>query len=238
MDDATYCGTGCTPTNEAEELRDAYLEENKLPETSQEFSISQATVPTLTLECLGYHHWLNKYVYDPAASGTVQIPTKLKAILAADPNAIFSTNYNNIADAAAYLLLVPAAEEQIRFAKAIIDEMVAMGDANDNRTFFAIYEDREAHYSAIPTEVEYYHYVTRQPTQISNIDNNPVMPWQVRPGKWMTMPDFLPGFKGPAELRFDPRNVLIESVTYQSPLELTLNGKKVSKVSQLLAKRG
>lgn len=237
MDDATYCGASCTPDNEAEEIRDAYLADMAWPETSQQLTIGDAGSPSLTVECVGYYRLLEKYVYESTTLNTVQIPTKLQSILAFDPNSIFSTDYSNIATAAAYLLLVPAYEGENRFAKAIIDEMVAMGDANDNRTYFAIYEGRKAYYSAIPTTVEYSHYVLARDQDVY-YNQRRLKPWEVRPAHWMRIPDLLIGRRQETELRKDPRNMLIESVEYTAPYTIAINGKKVNKVSQLLAKRG
>lgn len=238
MDDATYCGDGCVPENEAEELRDAYLAEYKNPETSHTISPSQGGEVSLTLNCLGYIEWLSHYVYNKESDLTVQVPTKIMQVLAADPNSMFSTDYKYISSTASYLVLTPELENQNKMAKSVIDEMVALGDANDNRTLFGIYNDRKAHYSAIPTEVEYQMQVQSRDMKIFSTGQNIVQPWNVSAGKWIRLIDFMPGRVLPSELRLDPRNVFIETVRYDAPYGLQVQGSRVSTVKQLMAKRG
>ena len=62
--------------------------------------------------------------------------------------------------------------------------------------------------------------------------------WDVTAGKWLMFPDFLAGRGSASILRDDPRNLFIESASYQAPWFLTLGGAKVGKLAQLLAKQG
>lgn len=238
VDDTTYCGVGCTPDNEAEAVRDAYLQENKYPETKESINIESTSVPKITINCVGWVEFLNKYVYNNDEALSVQIPTKLRNILAADPNNIFSTNYDYIEDSAALLWLVNSYEDQNKMAWAIIQEELALGDANDNRTIFGIYEDRLAHFSAIPSEIEYIHRITNSKPSIEMLNGTYVDPWDVRPGKWTLLADFMVGRPFPSVMRADPRNLFIESVSYTMPFGLTLQGGKIEKVKQLMAKFG
>lgn len=237
MDDATYCGDGCVPDNEAEELRDAYLNECKYPETTHTIGDSGGDV-SLTLNCLGYNEWLTKYVYNIESDLTIQIPYKIIAVLVADPNAIFSTDYTYISTAAAYLLLTSELENQNKTAKAIIDELLAQGDANDNRTIFGIYNDRKAYFSAIPNEIEYYYDMYSRDRHIYTASGGIIQPWYIRPGKWLFLNDFMAGRTINTALRLDPRNVFIESVRYDAPYSIQMTGSKISTVKQLMAKRG
>lgn len=242
MDDATHCSCdddpGCVPDNEAEEVRNTYLEDNKYPETNETINIDQSSTPKLTINCVGYHEFFKKYIYNCDELGTITIPAKFHEILEADPNAIFSTNMGYISDDAAYLLLVPQYEDQNRTAEAIINDMLAQGDANDNRTIFGIYENRVPYYSAIPTAVEYYHRITARKSEMVTPNDVVVDPWSIRPGKWVLLTDFMIGKPMATTMREDPRNLFIESVTYTMPFGLSIQGSKVGKVKQLMAKYG
>lgn len=260
IDDATFCGTGCTPTNEAEEIRDAYLNEYRNPETSHTISSAgEGGSVTLTLNCLGYGEFLSKYIYnrtyeqctaafDPAtwlselnddeSSFSIWLPDKIKMVLAADPNNIFSTDYKYISETSQYLLLANCVENQNKTAKAIIDELIVQGDAFDNRTMFGIYNDRKAYYSAVPDEVDYFRSILTRDMAITDNSGANVQPWYVKPGKWMALTDFMAGHSFPSDLRLDPRNVFIESVSFTAPYSLSIQGAKVAKVKQLMAKFG
>lgn len=238
MDDATYCGSVCTPTNDAEEIRNTYLQDMRSPKTSQQLSIGVSERTSLVIECVGYHRLFNKYVYDSSTLNTVQIPTKIQSVLAADPNSIFSSDYSGISSSAPYLLLVPAYEDQSRMAQEILQEMIDMGDANDNRTYIAVYENRKVYYSAIPTKIEYSHNIKSR-DQFLVFQERVLEPWEARPAKWCRLPDFMVGRKQEtSDFRLDPRNMLIESIEYSAPHDLMLNGIKVSKLPQLMKKYG
>jgi hypothetical protein len=258
-DDATFCGGGCVPTNEAEELRDAYLNEYRNPETSHTISAAEGGQVSMTLNCLGYGEFLGKYIYnrtydecvglfDPAtwitaiaddeSNFSIWLPDKIKAILTADPNNIFSTDYTYILETSQYLLLTNCVENQNKTAKAIIDELLAQGDAFDNRTMFGIYNGRKAYFSAVPTQVEYFRQILSRDQNITDNSGAIVEPWYVKPGKWMALTDFMAGHSYPSDLRLDPRNVFIESVRYDAPYSLQVQGSKVAKVKQLMAKYG
>lgn len=238
-DDATFCGEGCVPDNEAEEIRDAYLAEYKNPETTHTISTGDAGEVSLTLNCLGYVEWLTKYVYNKTSDITIQIPYKIMQVLAADPNSIISTDYTFIKTDAQYLLLTPELENQNKMAKAIIDEMVVQGDAFDNRTMFGIYKDRKAYYSVVPDTIDYYYNVYSRDKNIISGGGSIIQPWHVTAGKWIKLTDMMAGRDiSNTDLRLDPRNVFIESVRYDAPYTLQLTGTKISTVKQLMAKRG
>lgn len=234
IDAATYGGSG----DQAVELRDAYLAEHKYLETSQELSIAEQAELSVTLDCLGYNAWLDRYVYNNAGTGYTWIPDKIQAVLSADPSGIFSTDYRYIADSAGYLLAVLESEVDNKKAQTVISEMVSLGDSADTRTTFGIYDDRVAHYSVIPSVIEYNHRIIQKQPQIEDVAGGVIYPWNVRPGKWLHVSDLLIGRHLPTELRLDPRSMLIESVSYTAPWGLRLTGNKVSTVKQLMAKRG
>lgn len=93
----------------------------------------------------------------------------------------------------------------------------------------------------MPTAVEYLHRLGDPAQRVTTLENVTVYPWDVKPGKWLFVPDFLVGraritATRPAELRRDPRNKFIESVRYTAPWGLDMSGGKTDRLSQLLAK--
>jgi hypothetical protein len=225
--------------NEAEMLRDAYLEEYRLPESSENVNLNSPSQPGLTLQCLGYEAYFDQYVFNDASTGSVQVPTKLVSVLAADPNGVFSTDYDRIADTATYLLLVNSNEYENRTARVVINEMITLGDANNLRTLFGIYANRIAHYSVIPSRVDYQHYISDAAPHLETVGRVQVYPWNVLPGMWVYLPDYLMG-RSPidADFRSDPRYIFAETVTYSSVWGLQINGLRFGKIKQLQAKLG
>ena len=231
---ANECGGG-TLDNEAEEIRDAYLEENKEPETTQEISFGGGGT-SLTLDCLGYSAWLERYAYSASATGYTTASAKMIDVLASDTNSLISQEFGYVQDNG---ILVKQEETENRTAKAIIDEIVSMGDVNDSRWTFGIYAERKVYYSAIPTAIEYLHRLMDGRQAIETTNGNTVFAWNVLPARWLFIPDFMVGRAKPiTDLRLDPRCVFIESVRYTAPYGLQINGAKVGRFAQLMAKKG
>jgi hypothetical protein len=228
---------GTTPQDNAEQVRDVYLEENKLPETSGQLSLNPGSGQNaaVTLELLGYIHWLEVYIYNSTGTGFDVISDKIIDILAADPNGIISTNYNEIEDNA---FLTPVVEDRNRFAWDILTELIALGnDTDDTRRLFGVYADRIVKYNTQPQTIEYHHRLTDPAQRVTTPQGAIVYPWNVLPGKWLFVPDFLVG--RPAEtsdVSLDPRNKFIESVSYSAPFSISLSGSKSDSLPQILAK--
>lgn len=225
----------------AEKVRDVFLEEYAYPETSSELSLApgNAQAAVVTLDCLGNVHWLLAYVYNNYDTGVDYLSEKIKAILTADPNGVISTDFRDVTD---NLFLTPNMETESRFAWDILTELVALGnDTDDTRRLLGIYANRRAAYTSMPTAVEYLHRLGDPAQRVTTLENVTVYPWDVKPGRWLFVPDFLVGraritATRPAELRRDPRNKFIESVRYTAPWGLDMSGGKTDRLSQLLAK--
>lgn len=219
--------------NEAERLRDTTLEERKEPEMSEEISLGGSDAPSVTLELLGYVHFLMKYVVETITTATATITTKLQDCLGDDPNGLFSTDYSAMA---ANGFLVSRYEYENRTAWAIIESLVALGDAADSPYTFGIYADRRAYYAAFPTVTEYQHRIAGQEMQVEGFGmGTEIKPWDVRPAKWMFLVDFLAGRSAPSDYRVDPRYLFIESVRYGAPRNLDITGQKVGSLAQVIA---
>jgi hypothetical protein len=231
--------TGGTAANEALEVRDAYLKEYKNPETSQALNVQASSEPQISVECVGYEAFLDKYIYTSAATGYTTVPAKMQTILGLQPNALFSSDYTKIQAAADFLLLTPNTEDGNKTARQVLTEMIAQGTGADNRTFLMVLNDRVVTYDQVPSTVEYSHRLYENTANIfSTSDGAPVKPWEVLPARWLIVSDFLAGRILPSELRLDPRCIFIENVSYKAPYDLTVTGSRVTKAKQMLAKFG
>lgn len=226
---------GGVSATEATTVRDVFLNENKNPQTSQRLNVGGGGI-TLSLQCLGYSHLFKKYVYNQTAStGTVNLSDALAAIIAADPNSIFSTSTSKIT---ANTLQVKQYLNDNAAAWPLIQGLVARGDSSDNRYIFGIYNGRVPEYGAIPTDFEYQQRLSDPAQRIETPQGIEVRPWDIRAGKWLFVPDFLIGQVQQSDLRLDPRMIFIESLTYTMPWGLQIQGGKTDKLSQKLAKLG
>jgi hypothetical protein len=233
----TLLSAGGMTAVEADQARDTYIAENKEPETSQSITLGGTQGPSVTVECLGYVHWFTKYIYNQVAnSGTLDLDAKLQAVISADPNTLFDTGFQEIT---ANTLAVQRYENKDKKAWDLIKSLVALGDASDNRYLFGVYDDRVPRYEAAPTTLEYTMRLGEEEPRIENeAAGTRVFPWNVLPGKWLLITDFLIGKTDETDLRLDPRAMFVESVTYTAPWGLTLAGGKTDKLSQQLAKLG
>lgn len=228
-------GGTCTDVAAAK-IRDVYLQENGFPKTSGGVSIypGAGNNATITLNCLGNVYWFMAYVYDNITPGYIVVSEKIKDVINYDPNNYLSALYNGVLD---NLFLTQEMETETRFAWDVIKELLALGnDTDDSRRIFGVYNNRLSYYSAIPTAIEYNHFLADPLQRVVDMAGNTVLPWDVLPGKWIAVPDFLPGLPTPATLRQDPRNKFIETVRFTAPYTIDLSGGNTDKLSQLLAK--
>lgn len=219
-------------STEMVQLRDTVLAENAQPETSQTLTIGNTGEPAVTIEMVGYYTLLGRYYYTNSATGTVNLSTKLAAVFAASPTVTFDTT-----KITANTLAVRAQESGDKEAQGIVEDLLVRGDASDARYLMGVYNGRQVIYEAAPTDLFYTVELRDEEQRILQAQNR-VKPWDVRPGKWMLVADFLTGKTPPANLRDDPRAIFIETMTYTSPWGLTVNGGKVGTLAQILAKKG
>lgn len=229
-------------TDEAEDYRDRYLDENREPDTGDKgISIGNNGDPAIQLEILGYYAWLDLYIYSAITTGTTTISAKMQAVLGADPNGIISTDYSDIET---NNLLTAAYDNDNRTAKTIIEEMVQRGnDTTDERRIFGVFDNQKVVYRTIPDDFTYYYKISSRNQYIrlySGGENGAIVkPWDVQAGKWLFIGDFLPGrFTDTTNKKDDPRAMFIESVSFSAPHGLSINGIGVSELPQYLAKLG
>ena len=121
---------------EAEQVRDTAILEQAEPERNERDNLESVTSPRASITCLGYAHWLKAYPYENAATGVTTASAKLQAVLAADPNGIFSTDYSALA---ANGTVVGTQEIEGRTAWSVVQGIVSLGDGAFNRWLFGMY---------------------------------------------------------------------------------------------------
>lgn len=221
---------------EAERLRDTYLEENKLPETSQGISTGGGkSGVTISVDCLGYGYWLEAYVYNYVADNNiVTIDVKMKSALSADPNTIISSDHDRVDYNG---VLVSSYEIDDPYGLTVIKELVSYGGGSDERWLFTLDDERRPVYYQQPTDAEYL--MSLGDGTLRDLTKGKIHPWAIRPGRWIFINDFLVGrSREDINLREDPRMVFIESVDYTAPYTYAIQGSKTSTVKQMLSKFG
>lgn len=217
-------------------IRELFLREKAHPATSVDVNLSGGAGSTLTIELLGYYHMLRSYFYiDTDSVGTVAAGTKLRSVLAADPNQLF-TSLDRIEENA---VQVGAYETGENTAEAIVKTLNNLGDPDYNRMRFSIQGRRVAVYEKIPDHVSY----VFNPHDVSGKLKTPagavVEPWDVKVGRWVRVSGLQSRtISGASGLRQDTGMVFIESVDYKAPYGLSLNGNRVSRVDQAVAQQG
>jgi len=225
---------GSVPLAEVTAMQDTYLAEHANPITSQTLG-GQGGSPNVRIECRGYSQLFNQYYYQNLASGVDDLTNKLIDIIDYDPNGIFSSSN---ADITANTLSVPTYEDQNRMAWSAIKELLAAGDANDTRHLFGVYANRRIEYAPMSDELAYTERLHDPARRIETPAGVWVKPWEVLPGRWLFLPDFLVGRTPPATKRFDPRYMFIESVTYSEAWGVQMRGGKFDTTKQRMARYG
>ena len=227
--------TGGVEADEADDIRDTYLQNHKDPRTSKTLHSSDSRETSVLVECLGYVHWLN-WPYNSTSGGTEDADTKIGNVLGDTPNvAWLAFNTDHVDE---NTLQVPAWEDENNLAWSVVKDVAARGDATFGRWLFGIYDDLEAWYEAAPTTAEYQQRLSQPRSRVEHTEGDEVYPWNVRPGKWLIFPDFLIGQATELNLRDDPRAMFIEQVKYVAPWTVHLKGGSVDTVDALVAQLG
>lgn len=219
-----------------EQIRDTLIGDRREPETTEALNPGGGQEPNVSIECLGYWAWLAAYVFNDATAGTRTITAKLETALAADPNGIISTDYDRLV---ANNALVAATERDNKTAWDVIQSLTASGDGtNYDRWTFGLYDGRVAHHAPMPSDTAYVHRLSDPAQRIETPSGVEVARWDVRPARWLFIPDFLIGRVMPTtDIRRDPRYLFVESVRYTAPWGIEINGAKLASLPQLLAQQ-
>lgn len=222
----------------AEKQRDLNLEESKDPPRTSNASITPGSSANaaVSIEVLGDIHWLTAYPYISTSSGYMTVHDKILALLAADPNGIFSTDtsqiYNNT-------FLVPAEDGDSKTAWDVLVGLLNLGHPiNDEPMNLSLDADNRLIYQPISNTPEYIHSLGDNAQRVRVKQSNRIVyPWDIEPGKWLEVTDFLTGsLQSTTSLKSNPRLKFLESVSYSMPWSMDLSGGKTDRLSQLLAK--
>lgn len=230
--------TGGVEADEADDIAAAYLDNHSLPRTSKDWRSDIESETSVTVECLGYVHWLN-WPYTLTTGGTMNASAKIIDILGDTPNVAWLAFDTSHVDTNA--LQVQAWEDEDKLAWSVVKNVAARGGTSYERWLFGIYDNLEAYYQAAPTDVLYQQRLSQPRSRIEIAGGDQVTevyPWKVLPGKWIIFPDFLIGQATELDLRDDPRAMFIESVKYTMPWGLALKGGSVDTIDALIAQLG
>lgn len=221
--------------DEAEDLLALYVSEYSNPETSgDKFWSSSTPELTVELECLGYNAYLDNRIYTNMGAGTTSASAKVQDVVASV--GIFSEDYSLIEPNS---MLVAVRDNDDRKASTVIKDITNRGSDYLGRQVFGIYGGRRAVYRPVGESLSYFQYLNDATQRIYTPNGAEVFPWSVEPGRWLLVPDFYFGrIPVETELRSDPRAMLIESVTFTAPYQVSLTGAKVRRLDQKLARLG
>lgn len=229
---------GQTTLDRAEDIRDLYLSEHKNPLPGEDVAFDSGQTFRVSLDCLGYMHKLSAYIYEDATSYTVQLDTRLQDVFEADPNFLWGAgaDYSAIASNA---LLIPGEEDNERIALDVLKWLVSHGDASGNSYSLGVFRRQKIRYTQVDDQIFYVYNTAEATTELHKLGGEIVAPWNVRPGRWLLFADYLPGQNFPTiDPNTDPRAILINTVDYEAPYGLRVNGEKVSELSQRLVQWG
>lgn len=219
---ATWSGT--------EAAHRTFYDKRLFPRTTWDVKSGGGSSPSVSVDCLGYVHWLNWYadVWDEFwGVGSESATAHLSRILANNPNSAWLAIDETYMDTNAQFVPV-AVPRDMTALEQIKDTIVwGSGPPNYDRWLFGMYNDYEIHYHAAPTDIEYELHLEDDRFALQaakGVTESRIWPWDVRPGKWVMLADFLPGLTLPDWYPEDPRLGFIEEVVYTAPHGLQLKG--------------
>ena len=220
----------------AEQIRDTAIIEYAEPDSNEMDNLGSSTSPSVSVTCLGYHHWLKTYTVDLTTTGDQNASAKVEAVLAADPNSFFSSDYNYVI---ANTIQVGAYDRDSRTADAVIKGITALGGTSNERWTFGFGNDRVAYYKAIPTAPVYQRRLAEPEQRVEQwVSGQRIKPWNVQAGEWIFYSDILASRPPSTTLAEDPRYMFIEQAVYSTPWELSLQGSQVGNLDQIMAQKG
>ena len=218
------------------QVRNSWLREHAYPQSSITSSYASNSEPSITLECLGYWHYLNTWLYFSSSTLESDLSDKLQDVLDSSPNSgLFSDNYGYIESNATQ---VKNNETEDRTALAIISEMSALSDGSNNKYNAGVLEDRTFYYQTVPEQIAYYQ---EAGAIIKSAMRTFVLPWRVRPGNWIYYSGLMDDTGSIAtldDLYKNPTVAFIESVSFSSPFEVSITTQRLSKLDSLFARMG
>ena len=218
-------------------IQGSYLEQMAWPPIEQSVTVSGSSEPSVSVECIGWHHMLKAYYPSDFTTGAINASIKVQNLLTSDVNSIWGAG-TDTSDIDENTLQVPQWEEGERTAWDAIKEIAGYGDASGNRWIFGAYENAKPYYSAVGnayTEVTYYY--DAADGIIYDDGGDVVIPNEVRAGRWAKIINLVKEPEATSLWR-DPSAMFIESARYSSPARLDLSGNRFSTIQQQIARLG
>lgn len=205
-----------------ESLRDRYLNQYAYPKTSRSISSGNSSgSSSIKLECLGYVHLLKGFTYTSTSTGVLYPDVLIAAVLAAEPNGLFSTPNDNLVTNTSYDMSQYYNEDESGYD--VIKKTISLGGngAPNGRHTFGIYENRRAEYQWAHSHVTYYYNVATG--EYLDTNGGRKKPYEVVAARWIRLIGF-PAQVDEANLLKDISAVYAESVTYTAPASLSVVG--------------
>jgi hypothetical protein len=212
-----------------------FLQENAYPETTKTISPGGGGL-SMTLTLKGTWYWLGAFIANFIGTpDTLNLSTRLIAILALDPNALFSGDVSNIT---ANTYQVKYQSDDDKPGIKYINELLAPGDTTFNRYTAGFFGNEVFYYVPMPSVLESVYSISDPAQEILYQGGVVIRPWAVQPARWTQISDMMVGRVPDVNMRADIRNIFAETVNYTAPYGLVLNGAKVSMLNQFLAQKG
>lgn len=227
---------GTAEDTAALQSRALYLKEFSYRQISHELSFTGQ--PGVTLECLGYYHLLEKYLYTQTASVVlVNASDKIIAVLAAQPQSLFGTSsFPGIEDNTTQ---IDGYAEGKDTAAKVIKDAVSSSDSSNRHWLFGIYEGRRAIYRPVlETAWDYVYYMFDPSASYYDLGGTPIEGYTIRPGTWIKIDDMSISDLSATPNRTGGPFVYVKSVTYTAPNSVQISGDRISKFNAKIASLG
>ena len=219
--------SGSTQTN-AELVRDLAITEGSNVRGSESDNLTSSSIPSVTIEVLGYWHWLKAYIYNSTSVAQVGGHTKVQAVLAADTNSIFSTDYSGLSTNAT--ITVSQWEDEDRTGFEVIRNIVRRGDSSNNAWLFYLGPGRKAYYHVVPSTADFQRSLLAPRQSMRRSGGALVEPWDMPTGEWVFYTDVFIGTSPTTSLYTDPHHLFVETASAALPAALTVQGIQLYRI--------
>lgn len=228
-------GAGGISAESVTDLQAMLLERFKTPARSENLTLPGETGLNyfdIKLECIGYVYMFQRYLYNSATAGLQNLSTKIAAIIAAEPNNLFTSIIST------NTMQVPAFENDDAEAWGLLKALTAMGGITQERYTFGCYDDRQIVYKPVSNSAVYIRPLREGASVIQDAQGGLLQPWEVRPGVYVLVTDLLVGKPVASVLEDDSRILFAETVQFRWPNNLIINGAHSFRVEQKMAQLG
>lgn len=178
------------------------------------------------IDCVGYGEVLDKFIYKSATVPSASLDTLIKTLItthaAVGPAQVLSTDYTNVV---ANALTRPPWQQKNITALDYINDICAYGSGSYvEQNLFGVLENRQVFYTPFPSTVSYSQSLFDTADRIIDVSSGmAIEPWNVRPGKLISVDDILPEISAPYDFDVtDVERFMIGEVKFTAPNKLEL----------------